>query len=407
MTPSDRCPAQRPAWLHPHDRRWADAGAAAQRAARCTTPSSTRSTAAASAVGDHWLADFASCNYLGFDLDPEIIGRDRRAGAPLGHPPELVAAARQPAAVPGDRGAADRAAGRPGHAGAADHHPHPHVGDARARRRRHVLPGRAGAQDHLRRVRCTPARPGATVHRFRPTTSTSWRAAARGAGRRARGWSCMDGVNSMTGNPPDLAALARLCREHDALLYVDDAHGFGVIGERRPDETSPYGLRGNAIVRYSGETYDNIVLVGGFSKAYSSLLAFLAVPTWLRTTSRWRRRRTSTPGRRRRRRWPRCWPASTSTTSAATRSAPTCTARPSGCSTTSTRSACYTPNTRGTPDHRAAAGRRPRTSTPSAGCCGSAGIYVTLARVPAGAARPGRLPGAGDRGQHRRARSTS
>jgi 8-amino-7-oxononanoate synthase len=24
-------------------------------------------------VGGHWLADFASCNYLGFDLDPEII----------------------------------------------------------------------------------------------------------------------------------------------------------------------------------------------------------------------------------------------------------------------------------------------------------------------------------------------
>ena len=48
------------------------------------------------------------------------------------------------------------------------------------------------------------------------------------------------------------------------------------------DETSPYGMRGNAIVRYSGETYDNIVLVGGFSKAYSSLLAFLALPTWLK-----------------------------------------------------------------------------------------------------------------------------
>src|SRR5438105_15303753 len=25
-------------------------------------------------VGDQWLADFASCNYLGFDLDPEIMG---------------------------------------------------------------------------------------------------------------------------------------------------------------------------------------------------------------------------------------------------------------------------------------------------------------------------------------------
>src|SRR5438874_2685395 len=25
-------------------------------------------------VGDRWLADFASCNYLGLDLDPEVIG---------------------------------------------------------------------------------------------------------------------------------------------------------------------------------------------------------------------------------------------------------------------------------------------------------------------------------------------
>ena len=23
--------------------------------------------------GDHWLTDFASCNYLGFDLDPQIM----------------------------------------------------------------------------------------------------------------------------------------------------------------------------------------------------------------------------------------------------------------------------------------------------------------------------------------------
>jgi 8-amino-7-oxononanoate synthase len=89
----------------------------------------------------------------------------------------------------------------------------------------------------------------------------------------------MDGVNSMTGNAPDLPAFAAVAREHGALLYVDDAHGFGVIGERRPDETSPYGMRGNAVVRHFGETYENVVLVGGFSKAYSSLLAFIACPT--------------------------------------------------------------------------------------------------------------------------------
>ncbi|MEJ7582971.1 MAG: aminotransferase class I/II-fold pyridoxal phosphate-dependent enzyme [Acidimicrobiales bacterium] len=44
----------------------------------------------------------------------------------------------------------------------------------------------------------------------------------------------------------------------------------------------PYGMRGNSIVRHAGESYDNLVLVGGFSKAYSSLLAFLALPTWLK-----------------------------------------------------------------------------------------------------------------------------
>src|SRR6185295_16932383 len=81
---------------------------------------------------------------------------------------------------------------------------------------------------------------------------------------------CTDGVNSMTGDLPPLATIARLARDHDALLYVDDADGFGVIGERSPQESSPYGMRGNGIVRYSGETYESIVFTAGLSKAYSS-----------------------------------------------------------------------------------------------------------------------------------------
>ena len=40
-----------------------------------------------------------------------------------------------------------------------------------------------------------------------------------------------------------------------------------------------YGARGNSVIRYCDETYDDVVLVGGFSKAYSSLLAFIACPT--------------------------------------------------------------------------------------------------------------------------------
>jgi 8-amino-7-oxononanoate synthase len=89
----------------------------------------------------------------------------------------------------------------------------------------------------------------------------------------------MDGVNSMSGNAPDVRDFVRLAREYDAILYVDDAHGFGVVGERGPDELCDYGKRGNSVVRHYGETYENLVMVGGFSKAYSSLLAFVACPT--------------------------------------------------------------------------------------------------------------------------------
>jgi 8-amino-7-oxononanoate synthase len=40
-----------------------------------------------------------------------------------------------------------------------------------------------------------------------------------------------DGVFSMDGDLADLPALSALCRTHGASLMVDDAHGFGVLGE--------------------------------------------------------------------------------------------------------------------------------------------------------------------------------
>ncbi|HSI06858.1 MAG TPA: aminotransferase class I/II-fold pyridoxal phosphate-dependent enzyme, partial [Myxococcota bacterium] len=87
----------------------------------------------------------------------------------------------------------------------------------------------------------------------------------------------VDGVFSMTGRYPDLGSLSALAKKYDAIVYIDDAHGFGVVGER-PDADMPYGYRGNGIVRRAGLRYeaDNFMYVAGFSKAYSSMAAGIA-----------------------------------------------------------------------------------------------------------------------------------
>ena len=91
---------------------------------------------------------------------------------------------------------------------------------------------------------------------------------------------CMDGVNSMTGNAPDIRAFAAVARTHGALLYVDDAHGFGVIGERRAGRDIACTARAaTASSATATRPTTTSCSSAGFSKAYSSLLAFIACPT--------------------------------------------------------------------------------------------------------------------------------
>ena len=228
-------------------------------------------------VGDRWLADFASCNYLGFDLDPEIIAAVPAYLDTWGTHPSWSRLLGSPVLY-------ERIEERLTRLLASEDalvlptitHIHMSVIPVLAASGTIFMDSRAHKTIY---DGCQIARSrGAAVKRFRFEDAGHLEELLR-AERDPVRLVCMDGVNSMTGNAPDLPAFAKVARENGALLYVDDAHGFGVIGERSPYEPCPYGIRGNSIVRYFAETYDNIVLVGGFSKAYSSLLAFIACPT--------------------------------------------------------------------------------------------------------------------------------
>ena len=231
-------------------------------------------------VGDHWLADFASCNYLGFDLDREILDAipdyietwgthpswSRLLGSPLLYEQIEVKLT--------ELLGCEDALVLP-----TITHIHMSVIPLLAASGTIFLDSRAHKTIY---DGCQVARSrGAAVKRFRfedPAHLDELLSAERDQARLV----CMDGVNSMTGNAPDVNAFAAVARRHGALLYIDDAHGFGVIGERSPDELCHYGRRGNSVVRHFGESYDNVVLVGGFSKAYSSLLAFITCPKELK-----------------------------------------------------------------------------------------------------------------------------
>jgi 8-amino-7-oxononanoate synthase len=76
----------------------------------------------------------------------------------------------------------------------------------------------------------------------------------------------VDGVFSMDGDTAPLAELAALCSTQDAWLMVDDAHGFGVMGERGAGSTEAAGLNAGSVP----------VLMATLGKALGTAGAFVA-----------------------------------------------------------------------------------------------------------------------------------
>jgi 7-keto-8-aminopelargonate synthetase-like enzyme len=74
----------------------------------------------------------------------------------------------------------------------------------------------------------------------------------------------LDGVYSMSGQLPPLAELNEVAGKRRAVLYVDDAHGTGVIGRQ-----------GRGTVLDAVGSYDNTLVVGSLSKGFSCAGGFI------------------------------------------------------------------------------------------------------------------------------------
>ncbi len=75
----------------------------------------------------------------------------------------------------------------------------------------------------------------------------------------------VDGVFSMEGDLANLPELARLRREHDTRLFVDDAHGIGV-----------FGRNGRGTAEHFGLEHEVDLVMGTFSKSLATVGGFIA-----------------------------------------------------------------------------------------------------------------------------------
>ncbi|MGO9600311.1 MAG: aminotransferase class I/II-fold pyridoxal phosphate-dependent enzyme [Isosphaeraceae bacterium] len=75
---------------------------------------------------------------------------------------------------------------------------------------------------------------------------------------------CIDGVYSMSGDIPPMTLFQKVAQSENGVLYIDDAHGTGVLGEH-----------GRGTVLEALGSYDNTFVVGSLSKAFSCAGGFI------------------------------------------------------------------------------------------------------------------------------------
>jgi 7-keto-8-aminopelargonate synthetase-like enzyme/acyl carrier protein len=226
-------------------------------------------------IDGEWRSDFASLNYLGLDLHPEV----QAAVAPL-----VAAWGTHPSwsrAVASPRPYIDLELGLAELVGAPDTVVFPsvsllHLGVLPILAERGTLLVDHHAHHSIHEAADVARARGVTVvgvpHDDPDAVGRALRQ-GRPSGPRVI---AIDGIYSMDGAMPDLAHYLAIAEEHDAIVYVDDAHGIGMLGAD-PDDDLTYGYGGGGVVAHQGlhGRWDRLCYVAGLSKAFSSMGAFI------------------------------------------------------------------------------------------------------------------------------------
>ena len=87
----------------------------------------------------------------------------------------------------------------------------------------------------------------------------------------------VDGVYSISTELAPVRELQALARRYNAWLYIDDAHGFGILG-KNPSASNPHGAEGAGIVSHAGGDYERTFYVTSFGKAFCTHSSFVTIP---------------------------------------------------------------------------------------------------------------------------------
>lgn len=87
---------------------------------------------------------------------------------------------------------------------------------------------------------------------------------------------CVEGVYSMDGDLAPLPEVVPLCRQRNAVLILDDAHGTGVMGEAGTGTAEHFGLE-DAIDISMGTFSEAFGVVGGFVSSSRPIVSYMRV----------------------------------------------------------------------------------------------------------------------------------